>query len=65
MEVLEGFILILLLNSYLEMVKSQKILFFFFELKSFILTLSIDVLEGFILTLLLKATGRERKKGRA
>ena len=62
---LEGFILALLLDGHVQVVKSWKVSSSFFKLEGFILALSIDVLEGFILALLLEATGGERENGRA
>ena len=62
---LKGFILALLLDGYVQVVKSWKILSLLFELKDFILALAINMLEDFILALLLKATKREKKDNRA
>ncbi len=65
MEVLEGFILVLLLDGYMQVIKSWKVSSSLFELEGFILALSMDVLKGFILALLLEATGGEKENGRA
>lgn len=64
MEVLKPFILALLLDDHVQVVKSWKISCLLFESEDFIFALSMDVLEGFLLALLLKATGRMRKNGR-
>ncbi len=70
MEMLEGFILALLLNSHVQVVKSWKVLSLLLELEDFILAFgagrfyprsSMDALKGFILALLLEATGEKRK----
>ena len=65
MDALEGFILALLLDGHIQVVKSWKVSSSLFELEGFILALSTDVLEGFILVLLLKATDRKREDGKA
>ena len=64
-EVLEGFILALLLLDHLQVVKSSKVSSLLFELEGFIFALSIDVLEGFIFTLLLENNGKARENGKA
>ena len=51
-EVLEGFILVFLLDGHVQVVRSLKVSFLLFEL------------ESFIFTLLLEATGRERENDR-
>ncbi len=61
MEVLESFIFTLLLDNYMQMVKSWKISSLFFKLESFIFVLFINVLENFILSLLMKAIDEEKK----
>lgn len=45
--------------------KCLKVSSLFFELKSYIFALSIDVLESFILALLSETIGIERENGRA
>ena len=62
--VLEGLILVLLLDGCMQVVKSCKVLFSLFELESFIFTLAMDVLEGFILVLQLKTIREEKKDGK-
>ena len=54
MEVLEGYILALLLNGHRQ-VESWKILFLFFELEALIFALFMDMLEGYILAFPLEA----------
>lgn len=51
-KVLEGLILVLLLDGYIQMVKSWKILSLLFELEGFTFALAIDILESFIFALL-------------
>ena len=65
MKVLESLILALLLDGHVQVVKIWKVLSLFFELKSFTLTLAMDMLEGFIFALLLKAIRGEQNDGKA
>ncbi len=64
MEVLEGFILALLLDGHVQVVKSWRVSSSLFELEDFTLALSMNVLEGFIFALLMEAIGGERENGR-
>ena len=61
---LKSLIFVLLLDNYVQVIKSWKVLSLFFELEGFTLTLAIDLLEDFILVLLLEAIGKERKNGK-
>lgn len=64
LKVLDNFILILLLDGHLQMVKSRKMSFSFFLLDNFIFALAIDVLKDFILILLLKAINSDKIDGK-
>ena len=63
-EILKHFILILLLDGYMQVIKCWKISFLFFELEDFIFSLAMDILEGFIFVFLLKPIDKKIKDDR-
>ncbi len=65
MEVLEGFILALLLDGYVQVVKSWKVLSLLLELEGFILALLWTCWKVFVLARLLKVTSEKRKDDKA
>lgn len=65
MKVLKGFILMLLLDRHMQVVKKWEVSSSLLKSKSFIFTLAMSVLKDFIFVLLLKTTGREKKYGKA
>lgn len=63
-EVLESFILALLLDGHKQVVKSWKVLSSLLELEDFIFALAVDVLKDFILVLPLEAISAEKENGK-